>query len=110
MSTCAEENPCVACGCVDETMENLTPEPIKSIKCFCRLCFERYHANIRDENDGSRLPLFKLLDRVFDKLPMKIKSEEAKAIDNVTIADKKNKWGQRTRVGETRLFGFRTRH
>ena len=93
MSTCAEENPCVACGCVDETMENLTPEPIKSIKCFCRLCFERYHANIRDENDGSRLPLFKLLDRVFDKLPMKIKSEEAKGIDNVTIGDKKNKWG-----------------
>ena len=40
-----------------------------------------------------RLPLFKLLDRVFDKLPMKIKSEEAKAIDNVTIGDKKNKWG-----------------
>ena len=93
MSTCAEENPCVACGCADENMENLTPEPIKSIKCFCRLCFERYHANIRDENDGSRLPLFKLLDRVFDKLPMKIKSEEAKAIDNVTIGDKKNKWG-----------------
>ena len=63
------------------------------IKCAWRLCFERYHANIRDENDGSRLPLFKLLDRVFDKLPMKIKSEEAKAIDNVTIGDKKNKWG-----------------
>ena len=29
---------------------------------------------------------------MFDKLPKKTKSEEAKAIDNVTISDKKNKW------------------
>ena len=90
--TCTEAHPCVACGCVDETIENYTPEPIKSIDCFCRLCFERYHANIRNEISGSRLSLDELLSRVFDKLPKKTKSEEAKAIDNVTISDKKNKW------------------
>jgi len=91
--TCTKAHPCVACGCIDENVENYTPDSIKSIDCFCRLCYERYHANIRNKTNGSSLPLDELLGRVFDKLPNKMKSEEAKAIDNVTISDKKNKWG-----------------
>ena len=91
---CGEENPCDSCGCIDADVENITPIPLKSIKCFCRVCCDKYQSNIRHE-DGSKLSLDLLLDRVFKSLPKhKTKSEEAKNIDKTIV--NKVKWGSET--------------